>query len=307
MKKIGIFLVNHLKEDFKAGHYLTVALILAVAISANYYIEFEDTVLSSFRGFKKFASYFVMYTCLFGITVLSYVTYYKRREILKNGRFWGFAIFGLLILGLDSSAPYVMPIAGKLPFSLFLWGYKVIINAQSLIVVLLPIILFYRLFENKSKEMYGLNHKQFDARPYLLLIALMCPFIIGASFFQSFLNQYPMYKETSASEYLGVGEWVTISIYEIVYGLDFVTVEFLFRGFFVLGLSQFLGRSSVLVMAVIYCSLHFGKPMGEAISSIFGGYVLGVIALETRSIWGGVIVHLGIAWMMELAAFLQKL
>jgi hypothetical protein len=67
-----------------------------------------------------------------------------------------------------------------------------------------------------------------------------------------------------------------------------------------------LGRGAVLSMAVLYCTLHFGKPMGEAISSIFGGYILGVVAYETKSIWGGVIVHIGIAWMMEIIAFLQK-
>jgi hypothetical protein len=57
---------------------------------------------------------------------------------------------------------------------------------------------------------------------------------------------------------------------------------------------------------VLYCTLHFGKPMGEAVSSVFGGYILGVVAYETRSIWGGVIVHIGIAWMMEIIAFAQK-
>lgn len=73
-----------------------------------------------------------------------------------------------------------------------------------------------------------------------------------------------------------------------------------------IGLAPFLGRSGVLAMAVIYCSLHFGKPAGEAISSIFGGYILGIVAYETKSVWGGVIVHVGIAWLMELIGYLQK-
>ena len=72
------------------------------------------------------------------------------------------------------------------------------------------------------------------------------------------------------------------------------------------GLAQILGRHAVLPMAVIYCFLHTGKPPGEAISSIFGGYILGVIAYETKSIWGGIIVHVGIAWMMEVIGFTQK-
>jgi hypothetical protein len=53
--------------------------------------------------------------------------------------------------------------------------------------------------------------------------------------------------------------------------------------------------------------LHFGKPMGEAVSSIFGGFILGVIALYSRSILGGVIIHLGVAWLMEFTAWCQHI
>jgi membrane protease YdiL (CAAX protease family) len=59
-------------------------------------------------------------------------------------------------------------------------------------------------------------------------------------------------------------------------------------------------------MASFYCYIHFGKPLGETLGSIFGGYVLGVIAYRTGSIYGGILVHLGVAWLMELTAFLQK-
>ena len=113
-----------------------------------------------------------------------------------------------------------------------------------------------------------------------------------------------MYKTSSAHEYLKIPEWVTVVGYEIAYGLDFITVEFLFRGFMVIGMVHLLGRKSVLAMAVVYCLLHFGKPAGEAVSSLAGGYVLGAIAFETRSIWGGIIVHVGIAYMMEIVSFI---
>jgi hypothetical protein len=96
-------------------------------------------------------------------------------------------------------------------------------------------------------------------------------------------------------------------IYEVLYGMDFFNVEFLYRGFFVIGMAKVLGKEAILPMVCSYCFLHFGKPLGESISSIFGGYMLGVVAFYTRNIWGGVMVHIGLAWMMELAAFLQKL
>jgi hypothetical protein len=44
--------------------------------------------------------------------------------------------------------------------------------------------------------------------------------------------------------------------------------------------------------------------MHETIGSFFGGFILGTIALHTKSIWGGIIIHVGIALLMELLAFL---
>ena len=100
-------------------------------------------------------------------------------------------------------------------------------------------------------------------------------------------------------------EYLYAGIYEIAYGLNFISVELFFRGFLVVGLMSLLGRKAVLAMVAAYCFLHFGKPAGEAISSIFGGFILGVVAYETKSIWGGVIIHVGIAWSMEIVATIQ--
>jgi membrane protease YdiL (CAAX protease family) len=54
-------------------------------------------------------------------------------------------------------------------------------------------------------------------------------------------------------------------------------------------------------MVVAYAMIHFEKPLLEALSSIFGGLVLGIISYRTKSIYGGVIIHLGIASTMEIA------
>jgi membrane protease YdiL (CAAX protease family) len=187
------------------------------------------------------------------------------------------------------------------------WAYKVAINGISFITVLLPLLLFYYYFDKKEKHLYGLNNQHIDLTAYWTLLLLMLPLLVSASFLDGFQRQYPMYKSNVAYLYLGVPEWTTVLSYELAYGLDFITVELLFRGFFVIGMIKVLGRHAILPMVVIYCLLHFGKPAGEAISSIAGGYILGVIAYETKSIWGGIIVHMGIAWLMEIIAFLQKL
>ena len=74
----------------------------------------------------------------------------------------------------------------------------------------------------------------------------------------------------------------------------------------VIALSRFVGKEAILPMITVYCFLHFGKPAGEAISSIFGGYILGILAFRSRNIYGGLIAHLGVAWGMDWLAFLNK-
>ena len=96
-------------------------------------------------------------------------------------------------------------------------------------------------------------------------------------------------------------------IYEFFYGIDFLWVEWIVRGALIIGLYKIMGENVLLPVTVFYCTIHFGKPMAEAISSILGGYVLGIFAIRTNTIYGGFMIHAGIAWMMELAAFIQHM
>jgi hypothetical protein len=308
MKKIWKFLTVHLREDFNRGHYITIFFLLAVSITVNFWLDFEDKILDRYTGITKLVGYIIMYAVLYYLSVFSYKYWNSGKNINTGKTFWLHSGAGIFLLSLDSSVPFLDPFIREFfPSQLFLWTYKVAINLVSFFTVFFPLLFFYYFYERNEKNIYGLNPTRFDARPYIAMLAIMFPIILLASFHPSFVRQYPMYLTSSAHRYLNVPEVVTVAGYELAYGLDFITVEFLFRGFFVVGMIAFLGRGAVLSMAVIYCSLHFGKPLGEALSSIVGGYILGVVAYETRSIWGGVIVHIGIAWMMELIAYIQEL
>lgn len=67
-----------------------------------------------------------------------------------------------------------------------------------------------------------------------------------------------------------------------------------------------LGASAVWVMCVPYMMIHFVKPWPEATGAILFGLFLGILALRSGSIWGGVVVHTGVAVSMDVAALLQK-
>lgn len=305
MKKVWQFLAKHVREDFHPLHYSVVIIILIASLAFNYTVDFEDGTLDKLPPMQRWLAYFAMYAILFYVTVFS-STFFTKSSPFRSSKFWVVSMTGLVCLSVDAGAPFLhWLLAGNIPNQLYIWAFKVLNNLMSFFIVFLPIVLLHKIIENDDVR-YGLKPKAFDARPYFTMLLIMLPLLITVSFQSGFQKQYPMYCPTRAHEYLGVGEWFTVATYELAYGLDFITVEYLFRGLFVIGLAPFLGRSGVLAMAVIYCSLHFGKPAGEAISSIFGGYILGIVAYETKSVWGGVIVHVGIAWLMELIGYLQK-
>ena len=55
----------------------------------------------------------------------------------------------------------------------------------------------------------------------------------------------------------------------------------------------------MFAMTVPYVMIHFRKPLPETFGAFFAGIALGTLALRTRSIYGGVIIHVSIAWSMD--------
>ncbi|HMR93163.1 MAG TPA: CPBP family intramembrane metalloprotease [Chitinophagaceae bacterium] len=158
--------------------------------------------------------------------------------------------------------------------------------------------LLWRLV-HRPAPMYGLYAKQFSVRPYLLMLLIMLPLIGAAATQADFQHTYPKFKEVTDTG----ASWWQLLLFELAYGSDFFSIELFFRGFLVIGFIKWMGKDSILPMACFYCAIHFGKPAGECISSFFGGILLGVVSYHTRSVYGGLIVHLGIAWLMELAGW----
>jgi len=178
------------------------------------------------------------------------------------------------------------------------WPFK-------LMVILLMLGTVWLVF-GRDPSWYGLRTTRLSYRPYLIMLVLMMPLIAAAATQADFLSLYPKLKSLKhfpAAENHG---WYQL-LYELSYGSDFVGIEAFFRGFLILGFARWTGKDCILPMAVFYCTIHFGKPLGECISSFFGGLILGVVTYHSRSIWGGLLVHLGIAWLMELGGYFGRL
>jgi membrane protease YdiL (CAAX protease family) len=113
-----------------------------------------------------------------------------------------------------------------------------------------------------------------------------------------FLSQYPFYQDHRAL--------IDLAVWELAYGVQFFSLEFFFRGFLLRGMAAELGAMAMMVMMIPYCMIHFGKPLPECLGSIIAGMVLGTLAMDTRSIWGGVTIHVAVAWSMDFAALWHK-
>lgn len=138
------------------------------------------------------------------------------------------------------------------------------------------------------------------------MLLLMLPLIAAASTQADFLTSYPRVQKFASLDFANAAHWKHFALYEFLYGLDFFSIEFFFRGFLILAFVGIVGPRAIIPMAYIYVVIHWNKPMGELISSFFGGSLLGIVAYYSRSIVGGIIVHVGIAWMMEIGAFISK-
>ena len=68
------------------------------------------------------------------------------------------------------------------------------------------------------------------------------------------------------------------------------------------GAVRVLGLGAIPAMVVPYMMIHFPKPELECFGSIIAGFALGAIALRTRAIFAGMLIHITVAWTMDAMA-----
>jgi uncharacterized protein len=161
----------------------------------------------------------------------------------------------------------------------------------------LPMLIVVLVFKHRLRD-YGLTLalKRQNLVLYGAMLLVMAPIVFYVSTRTDFLNIYPFYRGASVAPLGAVLAW------EAAYGLQFIALEFFFRGFLVLGLERYIGRYAVWVAVVPYCMIHYHKPPLEAFAAIVAGIILGEVARRTRSILGGVLVHLSLALSLDALA-----
>lgn len=164
--------------------------------------------------------------------------------------------------------------------------------------VVIPTLVTWFILRRSIFE-YGLKVRGAirSAPLYFAMLAVMLPAVWFFSRTESFQAKYPFYDLMD-----GESLWPRFIMWEILYAMQFVALEFFFRGFILHGTKHRFGSASIFVMTLAYCLIHWEKPMPECVGSIAAGLVLGFMSLKTFSIWWGAALHIAVAWSMDALA-----
>ncbi|MDR0371709.1 MAG: hypothetical protein LBH80_07670 [Prevotellaceae bacterium] len=299
--------LDFLKKDFHPAAYIYTFALAFTLIAVNYSTDLYQTyIVASYHNGNSVRVFFMFYTAVYFCAAIPVLLLRKSYDVLGNPAFYFKSLFFIFLYAL--SVGFYDYHAWTIPSLTNLDNYyifRLISRFKSCVCILLPLFLYKTLFDKKIEGVYGLtkNSKHLDA--YSMVFLMLLPFLIGVSFTSDFLTAYPQFRPWRYANALELPVWLNALLYEVVYALDFVNTELLFRGAMVIGMTAIMGPKAVLPMIVFYASIHFGKPLGETVSSVFGGYVLGTLACQTKHIWGGVIAHIGIALTMEIMGFVH--
>jgi hypothetical protein len=299
MKSILQYIRRYFAETSKSI-LIAVSVFTAALILINYYFRLDFAIRKNTSFVIKLICWYLVFLTAFSIPYL--ITFLIRP-------FSGSTKKVLLLFIIV--APLLFALKLSLGISLYLsdnenWNnyWNHIIYWPALLIIITTILFLIWKYYDSHQPFYGIKIKGIDWSPYLLMLLIMLPLIAAASTQADFLAVYPKLNAVAGINNEPGLQWWHKLLFELSYGSDFIGIELFFRGFLILAFVKWVGKDAILPMACFYCSIHFGKPLGECISSYFGGIILGIVVYHTRSVLGGLLVHLGIAWLMELGGYI---
>ena len=182
-----------------------------------------------------------------------------------------------------------------------LYGFAWWSFARVVGYTLVPICVWKLLFRHDRITDMGLRVRGFFSHIwiYVACLGVVALVVLVMASQPDFGTYYPFYKQSSRS----VADFLA---WEAMYFVQFFALEFFFRGWMLAALRPSLGSKAIFVMAVPYCMIHYGKPYLEAHGAIVAGVVLGSLAMRTRSIYAGFLVHIAVAFLMDFLALLRR-
>lgn len=297
MKDVIKYITNYARS-INIAVLIACSVLIAIMIYLNFHYQI-DPWIDKHSTAGSFILRYIVFLIAFALPYLFYwiqgKNYFKDRLILLL-IFLSPAIFAWKMV-----MPTELPLSND-PSWNYYWNQIAYWPVRLLAMAFILFIIWKIYFSQES--FFGITVKDFNWKPYAIMLLIMVPLIAAASTQPDFLDMYPRMKDVDSVLSDVNNKWLYNLLHELSYGTDFISVELFFRGFLILAFIKVVGKDSILPMACFYCTIHFGKPLGECISSYFGGMLLGIVVYNTRSIIGGLMVHLGIAWLMELGGYI---
>lgn len=297
MKYIFTATIKHLRTSFSPVTYALCFIVIAAACWFNYFTVYKLWPVVN-GDLNDFFFLWLLFTVFFFSGYIFTPGSRRKKLFLK----YGWVIFiGPLIFALKVTLPYSKWMGQLLSPSRLHVFYQPVAWTGGLLLTLLSLFILHWIRQKKYGLFYIKRSNNYSV--YFALLLLMLPLLVLAAAQPTFQEVYPKSKIVLQS--LNTSTNVKdVVLFEFAYMLDFITIELFFRGMLIALLSRALGVHCIIPVALFYFSIHLGKPMLEAVSSFFGGLILGAISFETKSIWGGWVVHCGIALCMELLGFI---
>ena len=306
MSSIFKYIQDFYKKEFKPGYFLVVLFLVSIYIYLNYSHSLETLFAAGDKTkWSNFWVHYLLYFMPFATAFLLQLLFYKDCHYYHNYWFWIILLLAPAFFSFRVNFNYQETIVEKIwSGDAQIFWLRCINWIVRVFAVLIPVFIIWFIKDWNNQPFYGAAALK-NVKPYLIMLLIMIPLIALASTQKDFLQMYPKARFIATLDL--PSKKMHYFIYELCYGFDFISIEFFFRGFLILSLLKICGPHCIVPMACFYCTIHFGKPMGEAISSFWGGLLLGIISYNTQSIWGGLIVHLGIAWLMEAGSWIGLL
>jgi len=293
------------QKEFNLFYLLLIIAMLALLIYLNYWHGLENKLGAYAKSMLAgFFAYYLLYAIPFVTAFLLQGFFYKNCTFYTNTWFWIIVLFAPALfsfrVNFNFHQNWVTTQWPGVDKEFYLRSISWVVRAFVLII---PVFIIWWIKDRGNQPFYGIKPLQ-SLQPYLIMLLLMLPLIAWASTQKDFLQVYPKAKLLQHIPIVHFTNYWRQIVFELCYGFDFLSIEIFFRGFLVLALMKICGTHCIIPVACFYCTIHFGKPMAEAISSFWGGLLLAIVAFNTGSIWGGLIVHVGIAWLMEAGGWL---
>jgi hypothetical protein len=219
----------------------------------------------------------------------------------------------LTLWGLKGDAKLIFPEKWRVAlFPDLAWRDQLVsfITGFILLVVIPCCIIKFRFKERLAD--YGLGWSKEKVKLGLValcvLLVVCLPLFYAGTFDKEQQAEYPMFGDA-----IPKGAWGAFIVYELVYFLFFIVIEFIFRGYLLFGLYGIkdiqagkgvkgikgplvFGVYAILIQMLAYTMWHIAKPTPEYLGALVWGIVVAAIALRIRSIIPIIIVH----WLLNV-------